>query len=76
MALEDSAARRDWGWKHEYDLSELVQAMLTHITAGNQLAQANWAVCSIFAATQSFTWKCVTCILKGKFTPKIKQLLL
>ncbi|TDG96184.1 hypothetical protein EPR50_G00236960 [Perca flavescens] len=40
MALEDSAARRDWGWKHEYDLSELVQTMLTHITTGNQLAQA------------------------------------
>lgn len=41
MALEDSAARRDWGWKHEYDLSELVQAMLTHVTTGNQLVQAN-----------------------------------
>ncbi|XP_051284063.1 L-threonine 3-dehydrogenase, mitochondrial-like isoform X3 [Dicentrarchus labrax] len=40
MALEDSAARRDWGWKHEYDLQELVQTMLTHITTGNQLAQA------------------------------------
>ncbi|XP_070786906.1 L-threonine 3-dehydrogenase, mitochondrial-like [Enoplosus armatus] len=40
MALEDSAARRDWGWKHEYDLPELVQSMLTHITMGNQLAQA------------------------------------
>ncbi|XP_008295997.1 L-threonine 3-dehydrogenase, mitochondrial-like [Stegastes partitus] len=41
MALEDSAARRDWGWKHEYDLPELVQTMLTHITPGNQVAQAN-----------------------------------
>ncbi|XP_044044450.1 L-threonine 3-dehydrogenase, mitochondrial-like isoform X2 [Siniperca chuatsi] len=40
MALEDSAARRDWGWKHEYELPELVQSMLTHITMGNQLAQA------------------------------------
>ncbi|XP_067439098.1 L-threonine 3-dehydrogenase, mitochondrial-like isoform X2 [Thunnus thynnus] len=40
MALEDSAARRDWGWKHEYDLPELVQTMLTHIIMGNQLAQA------------------------------------
>ncbi|XP_031148059.1 L-threonine 3-dehydrogenase, mitochondrial-like isoform X2 [Sander lucioperca] len=40
MALEDSAARRDWGWKHEYGLSQLVQTMLTHITTGNQLAQA------------------------------------
>lgn len=41
MALEDSAARRDWGWKHEYDLPDLVQTMLTHITMGNQLAQAS-----------------------------------
>lgn len=40
MALDDSAARRDWGWKHEYDLAELVQTMLAHITMGNQLAQA------------------------------------
>ncbi|KAE8278683.1 L-threonine 3-dehydrogenase, mitochondrial [Larimichthys crocea] len=40
MALEDSAARRDWGWKHEYDLPELVQTMLTHINTGNQVAQA------------------------------------
>lgn len=45
MALEDSAARRDWGWKHEYDLPELVQTMLTHINTGNQVAQAYWAVC-------------------------------
>lgn len=47
VALEDSAARRDWGWKHEYDLPELVQAMLTHITVGNQLAQAYWACWSM-----------------------------
>ncbi|XP_031707726.1 L-threonine 3-dehydrogenase, mitochondrial-like isoform X4 [Anarrhichthys ocellatus] len=40
MALEDGAARRDWGWKHGYDLSELVRTMLTHISTGNQLAQA------------------------------------
>ncbi|CAL8307529.1 unnamed protein product [Merluccius merluccius] len=41
MAFEDSTARRDWGWKHDYDLAELVQAMLTHITPGNRLAHAN-----------------------------------
>ncbi|XP_038573892.1 L-threonine 3-dehydrogenase, mitochondrial-like [Micropterus salmoides] len=40
LALEDSAARQDWGWKHEYDLPELVQSMLSHITMGSQLAQA------------------------------------
>ncbi|XP_075333282.1 L-threonine 3-dehydrogenase, mitochondrial-like isoform X2 [Odontesthes bonariensis] len=39
-ALEDSAARRDWGWKHEYELPELVQTMLAHITQGKQLAEA------------------------------------
>ncbi|XP_025758863.1 L-threonine 3-dehydrogenase, mitochondrial isoform X4 [Oreochromis niloticus] len=39
-ALEDSAARQDWGWKHEYDLPQLVQTMLTHITLGNKLARA------------------------------------
>ncbi|XP_037312919.2 L-threonine 3-dehydrogenase, mitochondrial-like isoform X2 [Pungitius pungitius] len=39
MALEDTAARRDWGWKHEYGLAELVRTMLTHIATGNQLAQ-------------------------------------
>ncbi|XP_063733578.1 L-threonine 3-dehydrogenase, mitochondrial-like isoform X2 [Eleginops maclovinus] len=41
MVLEDSAARRDWGWKQDCDLSALVQNMLTHITTCNQRAQAN-----------------------------------
>ncbi|XP_034407739.1 L-threonine 3-dehydrogenase, mitochondrial-like isoform X2 [Cyclopterus lumpus] len=41
MALEDGNARRDWGWKHEYDLSELVRTMLSHIATSNQLAQAS-----------------------------------
>ncbi|KAM6893486.1 L-threonine 3-dehydrogenase, mitochondrial-like [Xenentodon cancila] len=39
-ALEDSAASRDWGWKHEYGLPELVQAMLTHVTQRNRQAPA------------------------------------
>ncbi|KAF7214900.1 L-threonine 3-dehydrogenase, mitochondrial isoform X1 [Nothobranchius furzeri] len=39
-ALDDSAARRDWGWKHEYELPELVQTMLTHVSQGAQLARA------------------------------------
>ncbi|KAM8903604.1 L-threonine 3-dehydrogenase, mitochondrial-like isoform 2-T3 [Spinachia spinachia] len=39
MALDDGAARRDWGWRHEYGVSELVRTMLTHIATGNQLAQ-------------------------------------
>ncbi|MFT3733978.1 MAG: NAD-dependent epimerase/dehydratase family protein [Rhodocyclaceae bacterium] len=29
--LDDSAARRDWGWKPEYDLQTLTAAMLGHI---------------------------------------------
>uniref|UniRef100_A0A672Y4W3 L-threonine 3-dehydrogenase, mitochondrial n=1 Tax=Sphaeramia orbicularis TaxID=375764 RepID=A0A672Y4W3_9TELE len=41
MALEDSAARRDWGWKHEYDLPQLVQTMLTQIITNHKLAQVN-----------------------------------
>ncbi|CAJ1087057.1 L-threonine 3-dehydrogenase%2C mitochondrial-like isoform X2 [Xyrichtys novacula] len=39
MALDDSAARRDWGWKHKYDLPELVKTMLSHITVSNRRAQ-------------------------------------
>ena len=27
-SLDDSAARRDWGWKHEYDLDAMTQDML------------------------------------------------
>ncbi|XP_075868508.1 L-threonine 3-dehydrogenase, mitochondrial-like [Nelusetta ayraudi] len=37
MALEDSAARRDWGWRHDFDLPELVHVMLTRIAIANQL---------------------------------------
>jgi nucleoside-diphosphate-sugar epimerase len=31
--LDDSAARRDWGWQPQYDLSSLSSAMLGHIAA-------------------------------------------
>lgn len=31
--LDDSAARRDWGWRPHYDLQTLSQAMLAHIAA-------------------------------------------
>ncbi|TNN48389.1 L-threonine 3-dehydrogenase, mitochondrial [Liparis tanakae] len=41
MALEDGSARRDWGWKHEYDLSALVRTMLSHIATSNRLARAS-----------------------------------
>ena len=28
MSIDDSAARRDWGWKHDYDMPEMVTDML------------------------------------------------
>lgn len=42
MNFEDSNARRDWGWKHEYDLPELVQTMLNFIGSDSRVAHANW----------------------------------
>jgi len=30
--MDDSAARKEWGWKHEYDLDSMVDIMLKHIT--------------------------------------------
>jgi nucleoside-diphosphate-sugar epimerase len=27
-SIDDSSARKDWGWKHEYDLSKMVKIML------------------------------------------------
>lgn len=30
-SIDDSDARRDWGWQHQYGLPELVRAMFTHI---------------------------------------------
>jgi len=32
-ALEDSAARRDWGWKPNYEMEALVKDMLVKIEA-------------------------------------------
>jgi threonine 3-dehydrogenase len=31
--LDDSAARSDWGWNHEYDLDKMVETMLTRLDA-------------------------------------------
>uniref|UniRef100_A0AAY5L2S9 L-threonine 3-dehydrogenase, mitochondrial n=1 Tax=Esox lucius TaxID=8010 RepID=A0AAY5L2S9_ESOLU len=41
MNFDDSNARNDWGWKHDYDLPELVQTMLNYIGADSRIAQAN-----------------------------------
>ena len=33
QSFDDSNARRDWGWNHEYDLDKLCQKMLVLLTA-------------------------------------------
>lgn len=30
-SIDDSIARRDWGWAHEFDLKELVEVMITNL---------------------------------------------
>ena len=30
-SLDDSEARKDWGWKHKFDLDSLVDVMLTNL---------------------------------------------
>lgn len=34
-SIDDSAARQDWGWQPEYDLSAMTAAMLHHLRAAN-----------------------------------------
>lgn len=41
MNLDDSRARQDWGWKHDFDLPELVTTMLNHGGFHSQAAQAS-----------------------------------
>lgn len=31
QVFDDSEARRDWGWKHEYDLDKLVAEMIRDV---------------------------------------------
>nr|CAD7441442.1 unnamed protein product [Timema bartmani] len=31
QVFDDSEARNDWGWKHQYDIDKLVQAMITEV---------------------------------------------
>lgn len=33
-SIDDSAARRDWGWKPEYDLARMTEDMLLHLQEG------------------------------------------
>lgn len=41
MNFDDDNARRDWGWKHEYDLPELVTTMLGYLNSERLAVQAN-----------------------------------
>ncbi|KAF2979897.1 hypothetical protein EK904_009170 [Melospiza melodia maxima] len=41
MNFDDSNARRDWGWKHDYDLPELVTTMFSYLGSDSRVAQAN-----------------------------------
>lgn len=41
MNLDDSSARKDWGWKHDFDLPELVTTMLSFHGSSTGVAQAN-----------------------------------
>jgi hypothetical protein len=31
-SIDDSAARSDWGWKHDYDLDLMTQDMLEYLS--------------------------------------------
>jgi nucleoside-diphosphate-sugar epimerase len=37
-SIDDSVARNDWGWKHQYELSEMTEDMLQHIQSANVLS--------------------------------------
>ncbi|XP_006864391.1 PREDICTED: L-threonine 3-dehydrogenase, mitochondrial-like [Chrysochloris asiatica] len=41
MNFDDSNARKDWGWKHDFDLPELVTTMLNFLGSDTRVAQAN-----------------------------------
>ncbi|NWH48189.1 TDH protein, partial [Fregata magnificens] len=41
MNFDDRNARRDWGWKHDYDLPELVTTMFSFLGSDSRIAQAN-----------------------------------
>ncbi|XP_055144302.2 L-threonine 3-dehydrogenase, mitochondrial isoform X1 [Symphalangus syndactylus] len=41
MKFDDSNARKDWGWKHDFDLPELVTAMLNFHGSETRVAQGN-----------------------------------
>lgn len=38
QSIDDSAARQDWGWKHQFDLEKMTADMLTHLKESLQVA--------------------------------------
>ncbi|GAA6109337.1 L-threonine 3-dehydrogenase, mitochondrial-like [Tachysurus ichikawai] len=41
MNFDDSNTRKDWGWKHEHELPELIQTMLNFICTNSRLTHSN-----------------------------------
>ena len=39
-SIDDSNARRDWGWQHKYDLDEMVQDMFAYLKAAAEKKKA------------------------------------
>ncbi|MGG8496695.1 NAD-dependent epimerase/dehydratase family protein [Tenacibaculum sp. TC6] len=37
QVIDDSAARKDWGWKHKYDLSSMTQDIITSLKENSNL---------------------------------------
>ena len=37
QSIDDSVARKDWGWKEEFDLAAMTNDMLANLSAGKQL---------------------------------------
>jgi len=42
MSIDDSLARRDWGWSHHYDIEKTTQTMLRLVK--NQMEASNVAL--------------------------------
>jgi nucleoside-diphosphate-sugar epimerase len=38
-SIDDTPAREDWGWRHEYDLERMVDEMLARLRAKSALGQ-------------------------------------
>ncbi len=38
QSIDDSVARKDWGWKHEYDISKMTKDMLDNLRVLKNLA--------------------------------------